>query len=795
MTNMNKTNLKNMLLAGLFVLAGAAGFTACSDSDDDKGESPETPETPTEPKKQIAYDDLAYFQNSIVRVDSLGQFLERYYGEPLYENDTTNVYVGVENLAEAREIFDGIMAPDVKVTTQTPSTTDVTATLTDKDGNVQGEVYFRAGTDGTTIAEITTTAAVRHFRKVSFIPNSAWPTNVQEGKFVKGVVYPMDVRTGYTGEGAFDDHESIYETLNMVCVRAQGNGKAPLLLAIGKEKWCNGDTPYCYWIQSQLCDIINDQNAKEALKIIQADWDLFVGAFELAGGGPLLKNEWYWESMLSYTGHYAVMLSHTGEEPVEWMNELIGHDFYPLFCKTSHFYVKYNPINYVERWWDEGTKTVKEEVKTKKGYYTLTGNSDDYIINEGQWYVITDHVSLNVMHIKGTGNHLVICDGAKLSMKHLNLPEGAELTIHGGPQNTGILEVDNRDEPDDYLLVEYDDASGIGGLQDETMGTLIVQGANITAYGYARSAGIGGGDAGHGGTFIMYGGDVKAYGGEDAAGIGGGEDGKGANVTIYGGKIFASARDVSASVGAGIGGGQDAGGGTFIMYGGDVYAEGGVNAAGIGGGEDGESGNITIYGGKVRAYGGDYGAGIGSGLDASCNTICFYGGDIEAHSGLDAAAIGTGYETRTGPNIYSGHIYFYGGNVYAVSDKGHGVAIGASERATCGWIYIYGGTVTAHGNQCGPWSGGFGVYCEEHGPNHRCEYDACGWNRIVVGKCMRIWTYSWNVGQIENVNMYDDWWRFVHERPHVTIGECDHENGKYTISDCPWCHSYDKTLN
>ena len=190
---MNKTNFKMMLLAGLFVLAGAAGFTACSDNDDDKGKTPETPETPTEPKKQIAYDDLAYFQNSIVRVDSLGQFLERYYGEPLYENDTTNVYVGVENLAEAREIFDGIMAPDVVVSPLTPNTTDVTVALTDEDGKPQGEVYFRAGTDGTTIAEVTTTGPLRHFSKVIFIPNSAWPHNVQQGKYVKGEIVTTEV--------------------------------------------------------------------------------------------------------------------------------------------------------------------------------------------------------------------------------------------------------------------------------------------------------------------------------------------------------------------------------------------------------------------------------------------------------------------------------------------------------------------------------------------------------------------------------------------------------------------------
>lgn len=84
------------------------------------------------------FDDLDFFQNCIIRIDSLGQFVERKYGEPLYENDTTHVYIGVENLEEARKLFNLWLAPDVKTTMQTPSTTNVTATLTDEDGKAKG---------------------------------------------------------------------------------------------------------------------------------------------------------------------------------------------------------------------------------------------------------------------------------------------------------------------------------------------------------------------------------------------------------------------------------------------------------------------------------------------------------------------------------------------------------------------------------------------------------------------------------------------------------------------------------
>ena len=791
---MNKTNLKMMLLAGLFALTSAAGFTACSDSDDDKGQTPEVPTEDQHQKPVTDYDDLAYFQSSIVRVDSLGQFIERNYGEPLYKNDTTHVYVGVENLAEAREMFDGWLAPDVKVTTQTPSTTDVTATLTDKEGKAQGEVYFKAVNDGTTIAEVTTTAPVRHFSKVSFILNNAWPHNVQEGKFVKGMIVNMRICYKYSGVSP----EPYYRNMNMVCIRSQAKGVTPMFVGISSYKVATGDIPGSFDSSREYegmygqIDLPHQKDADEISKILRNDWDLFVGAFNQAGEGPLLAGEEYWinESGSGFFHNWQTAINLSTGESEDYETTWSITEFYALYVKKSGFYMKYDPVQYVERSWDNETKTVKEEEKTLEEYYWLTGNSEDFMENEGQWYAVTEDVSFNVLNISGTGNHLVICDGAKLKLKHLDLPEGAELTIHGGPKGTGILEVDNREAPD-HKTINYKDAAGIGGLQDKTMGTLIVQGANITAYGYARGAGIGGGDAGHGGNMYVYGGYIKAYGGEDAAGIGGGEDGRGTNITIYGGKIEATARLVSSSVGAGIGGGQDAGGGIFTMYGGDVYAEGGYNAAGIGGGEDGTSGPITIYGGKVVAKGGDCGAGIGSGFAANCNTVTIYGGDVEAYGGNNAAGIGTGEEGKTS-NINSGTIDIRGGKVYA-EGKGYGAGIGAGREATCGTIGIGGGRVDAHaGSACGPCSGAIGSYHSEH--EDGCYIGWAGWNRIYIGKGMRLWTYSPNVGSVENVTINVSWWDFVHQRPQVAFGECNHVDGAYDITNCPYCHSYTLTL-
>lgn len=773
---MNKTNFKTMLLAGLMALTGAAGFTACSDSDDDNNGSSDNPDG----QKMVAFDDLSYFQNSIVIVDSLGNFMQRNYGEPLYDNDTTNVYIGVETLEEAREIFGYWLAPDVKVNAQTPSTTDVTATLTDKDGNVQGEVYFKAVNDGTTIAEVTTTGPLRHFSKVIFIPNSAWPHNVQQGKYVKGEIVTTEV--------AYEvkDDQVVMKNMNMVCVRSQSNGVKAMLVGISNETlrtW--------YYAYSGRREIWNHDNfrtnlatesiAREASQIMKKSWNFFVQRFEEAGEGPLKTYEEYWlndyDWHTSYASMSAINLSTSETNIYDVQNR--DRKFYGIYVKVIDELITGSPIQYIDCSWDESTKTVKEEIKTLEFYNELT--SSDYTNDlQGDWYVVKrNDVKIDKINVVGTGNHLVLCDGSRFYVKQLHLEEGADLTIHCGPNKDGILEVNNKNE--------VEDAAGIGGFEDQTMGTLIVMGGNITAYGYARGAGIGGGDAGHGGTMYVYGGYIKAYGGEDAAGIGGGEDGRGTNITIYGGKIEATARLVSSSVGAGIGGGQDAGGGIFTMYGGDVYAEGGVNAAGIGGGEDGTSGPITIYGGKVVAKGGDCGAGIGSGFAANSNDITIYGGDIEAYGGNNAAGIGTGQEGKTS-NINSGTIDIRGGKVYAVGD-GYGAGIGAGREATCGTIGIAGGRVDAHaGSACGPWSGGIGAYHSEH--EDGCHIEWAGWQRIYIGACMRLWTYSPGIGVIENVHYTENWWNFVHQRPQVAFGECNHVDGAYDITNCPYCHSY-----
>jgi hypothetical protein len=157
-----------------------------------------------------------------------------------------------------------------------------------------------------------------------------------------------------------------------------------------------------------------------------------------------------------------------------------------------------------------------------------------------------------------------------------------------------------------------------------------------------------------------------------------------------------------------------------------------------------------------------------------------------AYGGMDAAGIGTGEEY--GSQIWSGQMYFHGGQVLG-EGHGYGAGIGAGEDATCGGITISGGRVDGHaGHQCGNWSGGIGAYHSEH--EDGCHIEWAGWQRIYIGACMRLWTYSPGIGVIENVHYTENWWNFTHQRPQVAYGECNHVDGAYDITNCPYCHSY-----
>lgn len=159
----------------------------------------------------------------------------------------------------------------------------------------------------------------------------------------------------------------------------------------------------------------------------------------------------------------------------------------------------------------------------------------------------------------------------------IEVPEGCTLTISG----------------EGSLKATGGEGAGIGASsrRNGSLGTIVIDGGNIEAYGGEMAAGIGGSAEGGSGTIIINDGTVYAKGGHGSyykdiqnvyggAGIGGGANGcvdkieiNGGNVTAYGGYATNAGRRPGAAIGCGGGGAKAVEGG--YKYG-DIAIKGGT---------------------------------------------------------------------------------------------------------------------------------------------------------------------------------------------------------------------------
>jgi len=310
-----KTLKSNFWLLGIALMAAATmNFSSCKD--DENGV--DTPDNPTGQIDSLVtyYDDLEYFQDYFVRTDALGNLRYRSMGVPLYESDTAHLYIGVDNLDEAVAYFHYAIAPDIEQKVSVSN--NYTYTFTDTLGNSQGTVSFVPGS-GTTVAEITTDLPdLKHFNKVTFLQNSAWPHNSGEKIWHKG-----DIRTfSVIGEAAkgLTINDRI---LKWVLVREAGNGISPMWCAITKDK---------YYDEGNFDDIRDSyytfgSDVKMLGDLIYPDWDFFVRKFNEAGYGKL--------GSVSY-------LDLPSESPQYWRKDFWNH----LDEITFKFYRGYTMIGW-----------------------------------------------------------------------------------------------------------------------------------------------------------------------------------------------------------------------------------------------------------------------------------------------------------------------------------------------------------------------------------------------------------------------------------------------------------------
>lgn len=301
------------------VLTAAAAILLASCKDDEN-----TDNNPNEPENEIAiYDDLAVFQQAICRLDSAGQLVRYNIGEVLYNNEPQHLYIGVDSIGDAEAYFRSWIAPDVEIALLAPSTSDLSATLTDTLGNPQGTIYFKAGS-GSIVAEVTASddAQLEYVDKITFLQNSAWPHNSAAKVWHKG-----DIRTFTITGDCGDNLNSRDKALNFVLVREAGNGEKPMWCAITNDNYRIGSnqidhSAYLGIRKSDYCPGM--PKAKNIASMLQKDWDFFVGKFDEAGDGKLSSTESY------YTDS-----EHTNNWSIDYQDVIMYSNSYTHGVKTS----------------------------------------------------------------------------------------------------------------------------------------------------------------------------------------------------------------------------------------------------------------------------------------------------------------------------------------------------------------------------------------------------------------------------------------------------------------------------
>ena len=200
---------------------------------------------------------------------------------------------------------------------------------------------------------------------------------------------------------------------------------------------------------------------------------------------------------------------------------------------------------YNEASWDSGDKKVIFTKKTAASVTAVTNSDTDVPWGDG-WYTVSGNVTSTGNVKLGANTHLILQDGAKLTINGRILGSNKNLSIYGQANQTGQLVVNysNNDAIRSIITLEVhgcqvtatSSSSGCGGF--DGIVTFNVYGGSVDA----ESTGTNGNGIylDYNGSMNIYGGDVKAIGkGSSRQGI----TGSSSTVTVYGGTLWAENAD------------------------------------------------------------------------------------------------------------------------------------------------------------------------------------------------------------------------------------------------------------
>jgi hypothetical protein len=266
------------------------GFAACSSNEDNPTVGPVEPQNPT------ARDAVRFFLHAICTCDQDGHNFESFHwGKELYpETDPGHLYIGVDKWEEAARLFRMWQAPNVRPGLLPPSAKALVASLPDKQGTEQMKLYLKPGEQDDVVAEVTMSdnAPIKHFYKITFLKNEAWPEQAADtrasknytwhvGDIVKDVVITSD-------DNIEDKLNSKDKVLDFVCVRSSGNGIKPWFVTVTKHTdYVSGDssTRPTYGRIRKSYYVPDLDTAEELDSIMHLNWNLIKNVWDDADCG------------------------------------------------------------------------------------------------------------------------------------------------------------------------------------------------------------------------------------------------------------------------------------------------------------------------------------------------------------------------------------------------------------------------------------------------------------------------------------------------------------------------------
>jgi len=302
---------KNWFYLFLLMAIVAMPLTSCDKDDEpviDNGEEEYQkpgPDYQEETRPVTAYDGLSWLQSNLVEVDDNNNVIRRVYGKPLDPSQPTVISVPVNDFADADSTFLRWVAPG-KETIKVDGGYDYN--LTDRDGNPQGAVSFRAveGEAGVIARmDIAPGTDLKQVTEVKFIDAELWPENAAYQRVEKRKIYWMEEYELTWSEGGpyvLDLHVE-KKLLPFYCLQDNTNGKEGILVWLSPDEDNYYSHPTIKWYNSKARSYLPSE--AEAQKVVDrinqnvAYWDTMLSDMKANG------HDWYARPFSLFDDHAA----------------------------------------------------------------------------------------------------------------------------------------------------------------------------------------------------------------------------------------------------------------------------------------------------------------------------------------------------------------------------------------------------------------------------------------------------------------------------------------------------------